>query len=115
MDCLQDLSDSIDRIQSVINRVPLIQGDYWIPKTLDLEPSTKCVLCCAILSFVAYYLHITCHSMAAPLFGVFFVGNSYPITDFNFIRKDPTHWVSLKQQTICQLYFKPIHSIHYTR
>uniref|UniRef100_A0A061QT79 Hikeshi-like C-terminal domain-containing protein n=1 Tax=Tetraselmis sp. GSL018 TaxID=582737 RepID=A0A061QT79_9CHLO len=27
------------------------------------------------------------------LFGVFFVGQSFPITDQNFVRADPTHWV----------------------
>lgn len=34
--------------------------------------------------------------MAAPpgsLFGVMFIGNSYPITDANFVRVDATHWV----------------------
>lgn len=32
--------------------------------------------------------------MAAPLFGVFFVGNSFPITNQHFTQVDATHWVS---------------------
>mmetsp|Transcript_28086 Transcript_28086/g.83221 ORF Transcript_28086/g.83221 Transcript_28086/m.83221 type:complete len:197 (-) Transcript_28086:408-998(-) len=28
-----------------------------------------------------------------PLFGVFFVGQSYPIYSTNFVQVDPTHWV----------------------
>lgn len=31
--------------------------------------------------------------MSVPLFGVCFVGNSFPIPDQNFMRVDPTHWV----------------------
>lgn len=31
--------------------------------------------------------------MAAPLFGVFFVGHSYPVTSANFTQVDATHWV----------------------
>lgn len=31
--------------------------------------------------------------MSAPIFGVFFVGRSYPIADSNLIRTDATHWV----------------------
>ncbi len=31
--------------------------------------------------------------MSAPVFGVFFVGSSYPVTDSNFVRTDATHWV----------------------
>ncbi|CAL5219406.1 g1234 [Coccomyxa viridis] len=31
--------------------------------------------------------------MSAPVFGVFFVGRSYPIADSNFVRNDATHWL----------------------
>eukprot|EP00884_Botryococcus_braunii_P002350 jgi/Botrbrau1/12115/Bobra.0186s0033.1 len=31
--------------------------------------------------------------MSAPVFAVFFVGSSYPITQANFQQVDPTHWV----------------------
>jgi hypothetical protein len=31
--------------------------------------------------------------MAQPLFGTFFVGNSFPITSANLTQVDPTHWV----------------------